>query len=442
MKRGLLLTTWILSACFATGEVQASDQVSLEPWPRLDLGPAEGATQSVGKPADPSQDPAYPRIPWTEARNHYGEKVEIVATVVRTHDSGKATFLNFHEDWKGKFTAVIFASTSCDFSVKPADFFLGREVRIRGKVKEYKGGPEIIIQSLDQIACTDGTAISANPALDPAIAPRTAEPAEGVRVMSWNLENFFDVYDDPYSDDQRTNPSFMGPQRKQRISDVIHAINPDVLCVEEVENRSVLEQFNRSYLPDLGYEVVLFEGNDGRGIDVGVLTRLPVNSVTSYRHLKFEDAKGRPQQFRRDLLRVSIGGKLNADVYVVHFKSQHGGENSDIIRTSEAHAAASIIAAEMQRDRGYRAFICGDFNEVPEESTLQEFFDIGLVDAHAGTEKITYNQKPYLTRIDFTLFTPALEKDLSSATIVDGLEGMDLRCSSDHYPVVAELKAD
>lgn len=427
-----------------------SAQVDLKPWPRLDApvsAPTQvvaqaRATETVALSPGPTlhQDPAYPRVAWDKTHEHYGERVEVVATVVRTHDSGKATFLNFHDDWKGKFTVVIFASKACDFSVNPAEFFVGKEIRVRGKVKKYKGGPEIIVESLDQIACTDGTPITANPATPPMAAPRVAPQAEGVRVMSWNLENFFDVYDDPYSDDQRTNPSYVGAQRKQRMSDVIHALNPDVLCVQEVENRAVLEQFNRDYLGALGYEVVLFEGNDGRGIDVGVLTREPVGAVTSYRHLTFQDAEGRDQQFRRDLLRVSIGGKLQADVYVVHFKSQHGGENADIIRTSEARAAAAIIAEEMAQDSGYRAFLCGDLNEVVEEQTLKELLAIGLVDSCAGTEKVTYNQKPYLTRIDFLLATPALAEEMLSSDIVDSMEGIDLRCCSDHYPVVAEFQ--
>ena len=181
---------------------------------------------------------------------------------------------------------------------------------------------------------------------------------------------------------------------------------------------------------------------NGRGIDVGVLTRLPIHSVTSYRHLRFKDTLGRDQHFRRDLLRVSIGGKLNADVYVVHFKSQHGGENSDVIRTSEAHAAAGIIAAEMAKDSGYRAFITGDFNEVIGETTLDEFFDIGLKDSCEGTKKVTYNQKPYLTRIDFMLFTPALYKEVKASEVVDSITGVSLKCSSDHFPVTAELSAN
>ncbi|PCJ55650.1 MAG: hypothetical protein COA70_00800 [Planctomycetota bacterium] len=405
----------------------------------------EGARPAVSfsdAPTEKAQQDPVPEITWEQADDYLGKVVVVRGTIVRTHDSGKATFLNFHEEWKGKFTGVIFASLGCEFPVPPADLFLGREVLIQGKVKKYKGSSEIIIEKLSQIRFADGTQIAANPVLTPQAAARTAKASEGVRVMTWNLENFFDEHDDPYSNDQATNPSFIAPHRMQRIADGIHAINPDVLCVEEVENRGALEKFNRDYLKDLGYEVVLFEGNDGRGIDVGVLTRLPIHSVTSYRHLRFKDTLGRDQHFRRDLLRVSIGGKLNADVYVVHFKSQHGGENSDVIRTSEAHAAAGIIATEMSKDPGYRAFITGDFNEVIGESTLDEFFNIELVDSCAGTEKVTYNQKPYLTRIDFMLFTPALYKDVTASAVVDSIPGVSLKCCSDHNPVTAELNAN
>ncbi|MDA0667112.1 MAG: endonuclease/exonuclease/phosphatase family protein [Planctomycetota bacterium] len=431
MKRtSLWLVLVLLFSC--TAQAQESDRAAV----KFGDTPAPKAVQ------EPAQQDSIPEISWEKADDYIGQIVLVRGTVLRTHDSGKATFLNFSEDWKGKFTGVIFSSLGCEFPVPPADLFLGREVLIQGKVKEYKGSSEIIVEKLSQIRFADGTQIAANPILTPQAAVRVAAASEGVRLMTWNLENFFDELDDPYSDDQRTNPSFIAPHRMQRISDGIHAINPDVLCVEEVENRAILEQFNRDYLADLGYEVVLFEGNDGRGIDVGVLTRLPINSVTSYRHLRFKDSAGREQKFRRDLLRVSIGGKLNADAYVVHFKSQNGGENSDVIRTSEAHAAAGIIAAEMEKDPGYRGFITGDFNEVVGESTLQEFFDIGLVDSCEGTEKVTYNQKPYLTRIDFMLFTPALAKDVKASEVVDSITGVSLKCCSDHFPVTAELSAN
>jgi endonuclease/exonuclease/phosphatase family metal-dependent hydrolase len=407
------------------GFVEASFQPQPQPQPQPE-------SQSI------SQDPV---VSWEKAGDFMGKTVTITGKVVRTHDSGKATFLNFSQDWKGSFSAVIFSSLACEFPEAPATLLLNKEVRIRGKIKEYKGSPEIVIEKLSQLAWADGSPVLSARSTSPRAALVTAPAAAGVRVMSWNIENFFDEIDDPYSNDQVTNPSFVAPQRQQRIADAIHALNPDVLCLQEVENRPMLEQFNQAYLADLGYQVVLFEGNDTRGIDVALLTRLPIDSVTSYRHLRFEDAQGREQHFRRDLLRVRLGGKLNADVYIVHLKSQHGGDNADVIRTSEAHAAAGIIAGEMEANPNYRAFICGDFNEVLEESTIQEFLKIGLVDSCAGTEKYSYNQKPYLTRIDFMLFTPALAGELKEAAVIDAIEGISLECASDHYPVKAELRS-
>jgi endonuclease/exonuclease/phosphatase family metal-dependent hydrolase len=267
-------------------------------------------------------------------------------------------------------------------------------------------------------------------------APAATPAEEVVRVATWNVENLFDRFDDPYRDDQRTKPAYASDARLGRLAAILTELDADVVCLQEVENRPLLEAFNREHLGPLGYEVVLLEGNDGRGIDVAVLSRLPVGAVTSYRHLRFEDAEGKPQRFRRDLLRVRIGGPLAADVYVVHLKSQHGGDPADVARASEARAAAEVIAAELARDPGYRALIAGDFNDTPDSPTLKELLDIGLVDTCAGTEAVSYNRDPYRSRIDFLLLTPALAAGLQGAEI---REDEAVLAASDHNPVSARL---
>lgn len=54
-------------------------------------------------------------------------------------------------------------------------------------------------------------------------------------------------------------------------------IGADFLRVVEAENRSVLAAFNRKVLPALGStpssHVMLIDGNDERGIDVGLMSR-------------------------------------------------------------------------------------------------------------------------------------------------------------------------
>jgi len=62
-------------------------------------------------------------IPWQDAAKHYGEYATVEGTIVVTHNSGKACFLNFHPDYKRYFTAVIFASAFSRFPANPENYY-------------------------------------------------------------------------------------------------------------------------------------------------------------------------------------------------------------------------------------------------------------------------------------------------------------------------------
>lgn len=415
---------------FASGE-PAQEPGALRAWPALAA-------------ANPRVQGA---IPWERAGEHLGETVTVRGTVVRAHRGDKVVHLNFREQWQGTFQAVIFASAWCEFPSAPEELFLNREILVFGTVKEYREAPEIVVDSAAQIRFADGSAVAANPPLTGVSGGRAPPPQRqpGVRVASWNLENFFDGWDDPYRGDERTDPAMISAPRRQRIADALLQLDADVVCLQEVENRFALEEFVRAYLPDSGYQVVLVEGNDDRGIDVALLSRLPIESTTSYRHLRFVDEAGAEHGFQRDLLRVRIGGALQADMFVVHLKSQSGGDEADRVRAAEARAAAAILRAELARDPAWRAIVAGDFNEVLGEPTLDAFLGpaaaggAALADLCAGTEQPSYHQEPYVSRIDFLLATPALLAEKAEAAVVSKLTGVDLRCTSDHYPVAARF---
>ena len=82
----------------------------------------------------------------------------------------------------------------------------------------------------------------------------------------------------------------------ENIARVIHTVNADVVAVVEAEDRTTLRRFNDQMLPRVGgtpYEhVMLIDGNDDRGIDVGLLTRaaFPIRSIVS--HVYDTDAGG------------------------------------------------------------------------------------------------------------------------------------------------------
>ena len=253
-----------------------------------------------------------------------------------------------------------------------------------------------------------------------------------IRVVTWNLENFFDRYDDPWREDERTRPPFVRESRQQRLAGVLRRLDADVVCLQEIENRFVLEDWVQRHLSALGYEVVHSEGNDGRGIDVALLSRLPVGAVTSHRHLRFPDGSGGETGFQRDLLQVRLGPPLDAEVFVVHFKSQRGGEAADRLRLEEARAAVRVLAGASPR-----ALLAGDFNDLPESPVLQTLLEPGWKDPCAGLETPTYNQEPYRSRIDYVLLSPALARSGVRGAWI--LEDEEVLRASDHNPVVVDL---
>ncbi len=121
--------------------IESSQQIKV-----LGDGPAPQARAPASIPAGP-----LPEIAWQEAGDYVGQQVIVSGEVVRSYNSGKVAFLNFDEDWRGKFSVVIFASDFTNFDAPPEQKYLHQAIRVTGKIKEYKGAPEIIVESPAQI---------------------------------------------------------------------------------------------------------------------------------------------------------------------------------------------------------------------------------------------------------------------------------------------------
>jgi micrococcal nuclease len=91
-----------------------------------------------------------PVIDWSEADNYYNEYVIVEGTIINTYNSGRVCFLNFHSNYQ-YCTAVIFACDLPGFPYPPNTYYLDKKVQIIGIIKEYRGSPEIIIKTPDQI---------------------------------------------------------------------------------------------------------------------------------------------------------------------------------------------------------------------------------------------------------------------------------------------------
>ncbi|MFZ2489292.1 MAG: phospholipase D-like domain-containing protein [Anaerolineae bacterium] len=109
--------------------------------------------------------PASGTINWQDAGNYLGQRLAVEGQVMRVYNSGKAAFLNFAEEYEGKFSVVVFAADFGQWPQPPDQVYLNQYVRVTGKIKEYKGAPEMIVESPEQVEILPAPVITTTPTL-------------------------------------------------------------------------------------------------------------------------------------------------------------------------------------------------------------------------------------------------------------------------------------
>jgi len=94
-------------------------------------------------------------VDWTEADQYEGKTIAVEGKIVDTYNSGRACFLNFTTEWQGKFYLAILGSSLNDYPESPENYFMGKTVRAVGKVKMYKGRPQIVVDTPQHITVLD-----------------------------------------------------------------------------------------------------------------------------------------------------------------------------------------------------------------------------------------------------------------------------------------------
>jgi len=90
-------------------------------------------------------------IPWEEATKYMGQDVTISGTIILTKDIGSRTFLNFSKNFQNQISLMIPKTAYDKFKELPATLFLNRTVKVKGKVSEFQGKPQIVVEDSSQI---------------------------------------------------------------------------------------------------------------------------------------------------------------------------------------------------------------------------------------------------------------------------------------------------
>jgi len=237
------------------------------------------------------------------------------------------------------------------------------------------------------------------------------EEEKNFNIMFWNVENFFDPFDDSLKlDDEFTlggNHGWTWVRFNQKLNNaykVIMSIGwepPDIIGLCEVENRWVLERLTRmTPLSKFEYQIIHHDSPDLRGIDVAMLY-IPA----SFRPLKtsFIPVTGLKtgDDPTRDILFVKgiIKSLDTVNIFVNHWPSRYPG----LVETIHKRQAAALVLKRnidslFAAEHGCKIIIMGDFNDEPWDESISEILGVKV----QGDERPPYSGKIVKTEFGVT----------------------------------------
>lgn len=216
-------------------------------------------------------------------------------------------------------------------------------------------------------------------------------------AVFYNVENLFDIYDDPKTSDEAFTPDGIMAWDEQRYQTKLQQISEAILSIDqgkapafmgfaEIENRKVLEDLlKQDGLSETHYEIVHRESEDTRGIDIAFAYR---SDVFDFDEAIWHDinAFSTEKINARNVLQVS--GKIGDQVFhffVNHWSSRRKGKTETEFKRI---AAAKTLrhAVDQCADESVQ-IIMGDFNDEPSDISITKYLN-ALEHAKEGTKEL------------------------------------------------------
>lgn len=287
------------------------------------------------------------------------------------------------------------------------------------------------------------------------LASQAAEPAM-FTVATYNLENY--LLEAVGTRQAKT------PAARARNREFIRALNPDVLCVQEIGLAPALTELRAALKAD-GLNYPHFEHVSGwdTNISVGVLSRFPIVARRSHTNLSYL-LQGRRFSVSRGFAEVDIQVTPNYTftLMTAHLKSRRqvaSGNEADM-REQEARLLRERIDAVLARKPEINLLVCGDLNDLKDAASTRTVIGQGrtaLVDTRPAerngdntlsenprwdprnvTWTYYYGKEDTYQRIDYLLVSAGMAREWRrDGTYV--LAAPNWGAASDHRPLVAQF---
>lgn len=258
-----------------------------------------------------------------------------------------------------------------------------------------------------------------------------------VRLATWNVH---DLYDE---EDRLTPPGVLDEvpaaaeveAKLDRLAGVLGALDADVVLLQEVEDSRILARLaGRAGYP----EARLLEGNDPRGIDLALLSRLPVLAYVG--HAEETGPDGRLLWPRDAVEAVLEAGGRRMVLLGAHLSSRlsdPGGTR----RAQQAGRLRSLADLAAGRWGADLVVVGGDLNEEASGPGLAPLLGDGSwLDAAgaAGSADWTWTDGSSRAALDHLVLRAG---DVGALLAVRVAGGFEVAAASDHRPVLLDLLA-
>ena len=209
---------------------------------------------------------------------------------------------------------------------------------------------------------------------------------------------------------------------RENTAKVIRTIKADIACVIEAEDRPTLKSFDTDLLRSHFKYEMLLDGNDNRGIDVGIYSRFPLGGIWTHMF----DRSGNSATFSRDCPEYEVLLPNGNSLFLLcnHLKSKGYDTNgtADQRRTKQATAIAKILEEyDLSKDW---VVVAGDLNDTPDSAPLRPLLSVpnmfDVLDLHFGKQpalRWTYEYKGAFDQIDYILVSKPLKERLMDAGV-------------------------
>ncbi len=254
-----------------------------------------------------------------------------------------------------------------------------------------------------------------------------------VLMMFWNVENYFDPFDNPLKEDDEFTPRGEKhwtwkkfEKKRDDISKTImlikdeYGIFPAVIGMCEVENYLTLKQLTQNTpLAKIGYRILIKESRDRRGINTALLYNPHIYTNLKVQYIPIINDKDTLQT--RDIL-YSKGVINNLDtvhIFVNHFPSKvSGAKPSQKNRMATANVLKSKTDSLQAQNPNANIILMGDFNDGYNSAPLKifdRFINLSKFTKKHINIKGTYKFKADWEIIDHFLISDAMLKDSISS---------------------------